>query len=139
MPRRDEKRPSAAILFDGVCNLCSSVVQFVAARDPQARFRFASLGSAPATRLLQEAGVSLGSADSIVLIEDGRAYLRSAAALRIARSLRFPWPMAYGLVVVPRPLRDYVYDVVARHRRRWFGTRDTCLVPGDDMKDRFLV
>src|SRR5712692_8644525 len=139
MPRPDGELPSAAVLFDGVCNLCSGVVQFVAARDPKARFRFASLGSVAATRLLQDAGVSPVGADTIVLVEDGHAYVRSTAALRIARSLRFPWSMAYGLIVVPRPLRDYAYDVIASHRLQWFGTRDTCLVPGEEMKDRFLV
>ena len=145
MPRPDGKLPRAAVLFDGVCNLCSGVVQFVAARDPQAKFRFAPLGSVAATRLLQDAGVSPVSnvsnvgADTIVLIVDGGAYVRAAAVLRISRSLRFPWSMAYGLMVVPRPLRDYAYDVVARHRRRWFGARDSCLVPADGTKDRFLV
>lgn len=144
MPRPDGKLSRPAVLFDGACNLCSGVVQFVAARDPQARFRFAPLGSVAATRLLQGAGDAgtagtAGSADTIVLIDDGRVYLRSAAVLRIARSLRFPWPMAYALMVVPRPLRDYAYDVVARHRLQWFGARDTCLVPGDlkDVKDRW--
>jgi predicted DCC family thiol-disulfide oxidoreductase YuxK len=137
--------PGAVVLFDGVCNLCSGTVRFVIARDPQARFRFAPLGSVAAVRLLHEAGVSREDslspgADSIVLIEGGRVYVRSAAALRIARSLRFPWPMAYALILVPRALRDYAYDVVARRRLQWFGERDTCLVPADlkGLKDRWV-
>jgi len=126
------------ILFDGVCNFCSGVVRFVIARDPNGRFRFAPLQSdAAAARLQKFAGVS-SNLDSIVLIEGDRLFTRSAAALRIARRLRSPWPLAYLLMAVPRPLRDWVYDFVARRRYRWFGRSDTCLVPTPELRDRFL-
>jgi predicted DCC family thiol-disulfide oxidoreductase YuxK len=129
---------SATILFDGVCNLCHGFVQFVIARDPGARFRFAALDSPAAQRLLREAGVTTPLPDSIVLVEDGRIFLRSAAALRIARGLRFPWPLAAAFLVVPRVIRDRVYDAVAARRYRWFGRRDTCLLPTADLARRFL-
>jgi predicted DCC family thiol-disulfide oxidoreductase YuxK len=129
---------SATILFDGVCNLCNGFVQFAIARDPSARFRFAALGSGPAQALLKEAGVTGPLPDSVVLVEDGRVFVRSAAALRVARGLTFPWPLAYGLVVVPRGIRDFVYDLIAARRYRWFGRRETCMVPTPDLARRFL-
>ena len=128
----------ATILFDGVCNLCNGFVQFVIARDPSARFRFAALQSEAAARLLREARVPSPLPDSIVLVEDGHAYVRSEAALRIARGLRFPWPLFYAAVVIPRVVRDRAYDFIAAHRYRWFGRRETCMVPTPDLKRRFL-
>ena len=129
----------AVVLFDGVCNLCNGFVRFVIPRDPRGYFQFATLGSAAAARVLGERGGPTPGADSLVLVEGGRAYIRSAAALRIARRLRFPWSLAYGLTIVPRPLRDWIYDFVARNRYRWFGRRDACMLPGQATKDRFLV
>jgi predicted DCC family thiol-disulfide oxidoreductase YuxK len=131
--------PRAVVLFDGVCNLCNGFVQFVIPRDPLGHVRFAALQSEAARRVMAEAGVAPGGADSIVLVEGQRAFVRSGAALRIARLLRFPWPLLYGLVVIPRPIRDWVYDIVARNRFRWFGRRDVCMMPGPETQDRFLV
>jgi predicted DCC family thiol-disulfide oxidoreductase YuxK len=128
----------ATILFDGVCNLCNASVLFVIARDPSARFRFAALQSPAAAALLRDASVRLPLPDSVVLIEDGRAHVKSDAALRIARRLRFPWPIAYGFVVVPRFIRDRIYDFIAAHRYQWFGRRDVCMVPTPDVVKRFL-
>jgi predicted DCC family thiol-disulfide oxidoreductase YuxK len=131
--------PHAVVLFDGVCNLCNGFVRFVIPRDPRGHIRFAALQSEAARRLMGQAGVTPGGADSVVLVEGQRASVRSEAALRIARQLRFPWPILYGLVIIPRPLRDWVYDIVASNRFRWFGRRDACMVPGPDTQDRFLV
>lgn len=129
----------SVILFDGVCNLCNGLVQFVIARDPAQHFRFASLQSEAARRCLADAGMTRDAPDSIILLDDGRLFTRSTAALRIARRLRFPWPCAFALVIVPRPVRDWVYDVVARNRYRWFGRRDACLVPTPALaEERFL-
>lgn len=126
------------VLFDGVCNLCNHSVQFIIARDPSARFRFATLDSAVARSLLDQLGGRETLPDSIVLMDGGQLYTRSSAALRIARGLRFPWPLLYGLMVVPRPLRDMLYDLVARNRYRWFGKRDACMMPTPELKARFL-
>jgi len=127
------------VLFDGVCNLCNGTVQFIIARDPGAKFRFAALESEAAQRVLRECGVSGSLPDSVALIEQGQLYTRSTAALRIARRLRFPWPLIFALVIVPRPLRDRVYDWIARHRYRWFGKRDACMLPTPELRTRFLA
>jgi len=130
--------PSSVILFDGICNLCNGFVDFVIARDRAAHFRFASLQSDAARRVLSEVNAEHPLPDSFVLVEDGRVFTRSEAALRIARRLGVPWSLAYPLMVVPRPFRDWAYDVVARNRYRWFGKRETCRVPTPDLRRRFL-
>src|ERR1017187_4059456 len=122
------------VLFDGVCNLCNGAVRFILARDPAARFRFASLQSDAARRLLGDSAPS----ETIVLLEAGKTCTKSTAALRIARGLRLPWPLLYAFIAVPRPLRDLVYDWVARHRYRWFGKRDTCMLPTPELRERFM-
>ncbi len=126
------------VLFDGVCNLCHGAVRFVIARDPVARFRFASLQSEAGIALLRRHGLPIETVDTLVLVEGDRAFTRSAAALRIARGLRFPWNLLPGLVVVPRPLRDRVYDFVAGRRFRWFGRLDACPAPRPELRERFL-
>jgi predicted DCC family thiol-disulfide oxidoreductase YuxK len=128
----------SVILFDGVCNLCNGFVQFVIARDPAGRFRFAPLQSDAARRLLGGRDAPQEWPDSIVLVEDGGVFTRSTAALRVARGLRFPWPLAYAFVGVPRPLRDWVYDIVARNRHRWFGRRDVCMLQTPELRARFI-
>lgn len=127
------------ILFDGVCNLCSWSVRFIVARDRRALFRFAALQSPAGARLLSERGVDPRAVDSVMLIEGGRWYTSSDAAVRIARRLGGPWRLAGALLAVPRPLRDWAYGVVARNRYRWFGKADVCLVPSPALRDRFLT
>ncbi|KYD15717.1 thiol-disulfide oxidoreductase DCC family protein [Geobacillus sp. 44B] len=124
------------ILFDGVCSLCSASVQFIIARDPHAVFRFASLQSEAGEALRQKFGVP--EVDSLVLLEDGRYYTKSSAALRICRRLAGAWKLFCIFWLVPKPLRDYVYGFVAKHRYEWFGKRDHCLMPTPDIRARFL-
>ena len=128
----------AIVLFDGVCNLCQGVVRFIIERDPHERFHFAPLGSTAASEALQHSAFQGPLGDTVVLVRDGRVFLRSDAVLEIARGLTFPWPLAYALTVIPRPLRDWVYNVVAHHRYRWFGRQERCLVPTADLRRRFL-
>jgi predicted DCC family thiol-disulfide oxidoreductase YuxK len=126
------------VLFDGVCNLCNGSVRFIIARDPAAHFHFAALQSETARRLLTEARHIGRLPDSVALLQGGHVYTRSTAGLRIARRLRFPWPLLYGFTIVPRPLRDAVYDLIARNRYRWFGKRDACMLPTPELRSRFL-
>lgn len=137
LSRPRARRPARVILFDGMCNLCSGWVSFVLKRDPEGRFAFATLQSDAAQRLLAR-DATTRAVDSIVLVEQGRVFVQSTAALRILKGLGGGWALAYGLVIVPRFLRDAVYAFVARHRYRWFGRRDACYVPGADTRGRFL-
>jgi predicted DCC family thiol-disulfide oxidoreductase YuxK len=116
--------PVSIVLFDGVCNLCSRSVAFIIRHDPRGRFHFASLQSEPGRAIVQEHGRNPEDLDSILLLESERLYDRSSAALRIARRLSWPWPLASVLVLAPRPLRDLVYRWIARNRYRWFGKMD---------------
>jgi predicted DCC family thiol-disulfide oxidoreductase YuxK len=128
----EQDRP--VILFDGVCNLCTGSVQFVIERDSRKRFRFASLQSPVAERLLGRRD----DLESMVLVENQKVYRKSTAALRIARRLDGPWPALSIFLLIPRPLRDWVYDAIGRRRYRWFGKRDACWVPSPELRERFL-
>lgn len=129
------------VLFDGVCNLCNSSVQFIIDRDPAATLRFASLQSEAAAALLRRHGLPPieGDPDSILLVEDGTVYSHSSAALRIARRLSGAWKALYVFMVIPRPLRDLVYRFIARNRYRWFGKSEMCRVPTPELRSRFLA
>lgn len=129
---------SPIVLFDGVCNLCSGSVQFLLKRDPEGRFRFAPLQSDVGRSLLAEHGLAVDRLSSVVLIEDGRAWQESAAALRIARHLPGPWKLLRFFAIFPRPLRDLVYRWIARNRYRWFGKTESCWLPTPELRSRFL-
>ena len=131
---------SPVILFDGVCKLCHGFVRWVLARDRRKEFRFASLQSCAARSLLESAGVPAGNLpDSVVLILRGQPPLvKSEAVLAIAAQLGFPWSWAACGRVLPRGLRDRLYDWVAAHRYRWFGRPTSCLLPTPELRGRFL-
>jgi predicted DCC family thiol-disulfide oxidoreductase YuxK len=125
------------ILFDGVCNLCNGAVTFIIDRDPADYFRFAPLQSEVARRLLHNVKAD-SSLSSLVLLEGGQCYTCSTAVVRIARRLRGGWPLLFGLIILPRPARDFVYSWIAANRYRWFGKRETCRVPTPELVSRFL-
>ncbi len=125
------------VLFDGVCNLCNAAVNFIIDHDHEAVFRFAPLQSETGRRLTGRCG--LENEDTIILVENGRCHVRSAAALRIARRLGGAWTLLTILLAVPLPIRDAAYRFVARNRFRWFGKCDTCRMPTPDLKSRFLA
>ncbi|WP_027409125.1 thiol-disulfide oxidoreductase DCC family protein [Anoxybacteroides tepidamans] len=125
------------ILFDGVCNFCSASVRFIIERDPHAYFRFASLQSEAGQKLLRKHGVP-ERIDSLVFIDGSAYYTKSSAALNICKHLRGWWKYFYIFVLIPRPLRDYVYDWVAKNRYKWFGKANNCLIPTEEIRKRFL-
>jgi predicted DCC family thiol-disulfide oxidoreductase YuxK len=128
----------AVVFYDGECGLCDKAVQFIIPRDPQGRFQFAALQSEIGGKLLREHGYDEADMKTFVLLESGRVYTRSTAALRVARRLNGGWPLLYGLVIVPRLLRDGVYHVIANNRYRWFGKADACRLPKPGERGRFL-
>ena|SRR5579871_3252245 len=130
----------SVVLFDGDCSLCNRSVQFILRRDPARRFQFASLQSPAAPRLLGEMGRSVeGLPNSVVLLEQGKIYTRSTAALRIARHLVYPWPLVGIFLLIPAVIRDFVYNWIARNRYRWFGKQQACLLPTPEIQGRFLT
>jgi len=125
------------ILYDGVCNLCSASVRFVITRDTKRKFQFASLQSDFAKNALW--GKEIGnSVKTIVLLKGDRIYLRSDAALEISRELNGLWPLLYFLKIIPRFIRDAVYNFISQHRYQWFGKTDACWLPSPDLSSRFV-
>jgi predicted DCC family thiol-disulfide oxidoreductase YuxK len=131
-------KEKSLVLFDGICNLCSTAVIFILKRDCKDRFRFASLQSESAGIILNKYNFFGNFPDTIVLIEKGKVYLKSTAVLRIVRHLRGAWPLFYGFIIFPVFIRDRIYDWVARNRFHWFGRKSQCYIPDEKWKDRFI-
>jgi predicted DCC family thiol-disulfide oxidoreductase YuxK len=129
----------AVVLFDGVCNFCNRSVNWIIRRDKGGYFRFASLQSDAGAALQERHGLDPSALDTLVLIEGGRVYVKSTAALRILRRIRSPWRALSFVTAVPRPVRDFAYDWFARRRYRWFGKREECMVPPASVRERFLA
>ena len=133
-----EDRYDAVLLFDGVCGLCNGTVDFLLRHDTHGRLRFAALQSDSGKRLLGQYGLPPDAPDTVVFVQHGRCLTESSAVLAAVAQLGLPWRMLAMLRVVPKPLRDVVYRVIARNRYRWFGRRDTCRMPTPEERDRFL-
>ena len=131
--------PPRIILFDGVCNLCNGSVLFIIRRDPKSKFRFAALQSDFGMAKLRHYGIPPGMLNSIILIQHGKAHQKSNAALEIAKNLSGLWPAMYVFKIIPRVVRDWVYDLIARNRYKLFGRRDECMIPTPELKARFEV
>jgi len=126
------------ILFDGVCNLCNSMVQFTIKRDPNEKFKFASLQSESGQALLQKFGLSTRDFHSFVFISGDKYFLRSSAALHVLKELGGIWKVMYIFILIPRPLRDLFYRIIAGNRYSLFGKSDTCMIPTPELQQRFL-
>lgn len=126
------------ILFDGVCNFCNGAVNFTIRRDGKKIIRFAPLQSDAGAALAAKHGVNAGDMSSFLLVENGKLYSRSTAALRVCRYLNAGWPLLYAFIVVPRFVRDGIYNWIAKNRYKWFGERDSCMIPTPDVRARFL-
>ena len=126
------------LLFDGVCNLCISVVNFTIKRDTKEKFKFASLQSESGQALLKKFGLQINDFDSFVFISGEKYFLKSSAGLHVLRELGGVWKLNYAFIIFPRPVRDFIYSIVAKTRYRIFGKRDTCIIPTPEFKRRFL-
>ena len=130
---------SAIILFDGVCNFCNNSVNFIIERDKENHFKFAPLQSEIGQKLLDEHNINKTVTDSVVLIEDGKAYVRTTAALRIAKKLSGAWRLLYGFIIVPSFVRDVFYKLFARYRYKMFGKQEACMMPTPEIREKFLA
>lgn len=126
------------ILFDGVCNFCNGSVNFIIERDSKNYFKFAPLQSESAQELLDEHGINKAETDSVILIEDGKAYTYSTAALKVAQKLDGAWSWFYAFIIVPKPIRDFFYKLFAKYRYKLFGKQDACMMPTPEIRARFL-
>ena len=126
------------LLFDGVCNLCNGLVQWVIERDPEGRFRFAALQSDAGQRLLAAHDLPTEDFETFVLVDGEYCYTKSTAALHVLKGLGLPYSALYPAVALPRFVRDRLYDFVADHRYGWFGKRESCMMPDESLESRFL-
>ncbi|QIL38427.1 DUF393 domain-containing protein [Pedobacter sp. HDW13] len=125
------------IFFDGVCNLCNASVQFVIAHDKNDQFCFTAIQGELAKEVLPKFNVDLTQLNTVLLLEEGKLYTKSSAALRIAKKLNGAWPLLYGFIIIPKFVRDWFYNIVAQNRYKWWGKEESCWVPTPDLKSKF--
>ncbi|MFJ5624073.1 thiol-disulfide oxidoreductase DCC family protein [Peribacillus loiseleuriae] len=125
------------VLFDGECHFCDKSVLFIIKRDPKAYYNFASLQSELGQGLLKKYNLKTNM-ESFVLIEHNKAYEKSTAALRVTKNLSWGWKFLYPLILVPIPLRNWAYEIIAKNRYKWFGKKDQCVIPSPEVRERFL-
>ncbi|MFK7951842.1 MAG: thiol-disulfide oxidoreductase DCC family protein [Ekhidna sp.] len=126
------------VFFDGVCNLCNSSVQLIIKKDKRQTFQFASLQSEFAKKKLPASLINESELKSIVLMKGDQFFTKSTAALTIAKMLSGLWPILYIFIIIPKILRDFIYDIIATNRYNWFGKKDQCIIPSKQLKSRFL-
>ena len=128
---------SKIVLFDGVCNFCDSSVQFILKRDTKGIFKFASLQSEVGTQIIKQYEIPK-DIESFVLIDDEKAYYKSTAALLLSKDLKWPWKAMYIFMIVPSPIRNIFYHVIANNRYKWFGKKESCRLPSPEVRSRFI-
>lgn len=138
LPSHEWGHYERVIVFDGVCKFCNAFVNFVMKRDSGELFKFGTLQSPPAQDILTQLHLSTRDYETFLLLENGKVFTKSTAALKILRCLDGLWPWLYAFIVIPRPLRDLVYSVIARHRYQWMGKSETCRVPSPKERARFI-
>lgn len=126
------------ILFDGVCNLCNGAINFIIKHDPKGIFKFASLQGETGEKLLAQHNIDPQETDSIVLIDNDQVSVKSSAALRIAKNLNQGYPLLFGFMIIPTFIRNGVYDFIAANRYKWFGKKESCMLPTPELRSRFL-
>lgn len=125
------------IFFDGVCNLCNASVQFAIKHDKNEVFKFTALQGNYAKTILPKFNINLERINTIILVENNQLYTKSSAALRIAKKLNGLWPMLYAFMIIPKFIRDWFYDIIAKNRYKWWGRQESCWVPTPELKQRF--
>ena len=133
-----KKTDQPIIIFDGVCNLCEYSVQFIVKHDRQARFKFVSAQSEKGNDLQRLNGVDTLQDGTVILLKNGQVYVKSDAAVEIAKDLDGLWRFLHVFKFIPKPVRDFIYSIISKNRYRWFGNKNECLLPDNNIKERFL-
>ena len=126
------------VFFDGVCNLCNQSVQFLIKKDKKDIFKFASLQSQTGQEFCKAQNISLNELTSVIYFKDGKTHIKSSAALHALKDLGGLWQLSFGFIIVPKVIRDFVYDLIAKNRYRLFGKRQECMLPTAENKAKFL-
>jgi predicted DCC family thiol-disulfide oxidoreductase YuxK len=127
------------VLFDGVCNFCNNSINFIIKRDNKNLLKFAALQSEAGAQLMEQYGLEALNLQSFIFIEKGKAYDRSTAALKVCKYLGAAWPLFYGFIIVPKFIRDGLYNLIAKNRYKWFGVKSECMVPSAEVRAKFLI
>ncbi|MCF6129534.1 thiol-disulfide oxidoreductase DCC family protein [Flavobacterium sp. AS60] len=127
------------ILFDGVCNLCDSSVQFVIKHDKKDIFRFIPLQSELGQKMINHIGISASAIDSTILYENDNAYYKAQAAFRILKDLNSPYRFLLIFSILPNSVSNFIYDYIAKNRYKWFGKKVSCMIPTPELKSKFLA
>lgn len=125
------------ILFDGECNFCDQSVQFIMKRDVHELYKFASIQGEVGQQLVKKYRIA-ANLDSLIVVSNNKCYFKSTAALNICRNLNGGWKLLRFLFIVPRPIRDFFYDIFAKNRYKWFGKKNSCMLPTPEIRKRFL-
>ena len=133
-----ERNQKPIILFDGVCNLCNRSVQFILKKDKRKKFLFATLQGTKGREILQKFSLPANYLNSFILADGEKIYTKSTAALRMLKILGRGWNLFYMFIIIPPFIRDTVYNMIAKYRYKWFGKKDLCMVPGPEVRERFI-
>ena len=134
----EKRAKNRIVIFDGICNLCNDSVMLIIKNDKKGVFSFSPIQSAFSIDILKSGNSYVHIPDSLILIENNRPYFKSTAALKIARKMDKLWPLFYVFIILPESFRDLFYDFLAKNRYRWFGKKDSCMMPSKEIESRFI-
>jgi len=134
----NDLKDKGLVLFDGVCNFCNSSINFIIRHDKTDHFRFLTLQSERGQKIIKQYNLDPENLQTVILLENGRIYTRSTAALRIARKLNGGWKLFYGFIIVPAVMRDFFYNVISKKRYKWWGKKESCMIPTPEVRQKFL-
>jgi predicted DCC family thiol-disulfide oxidoreductase YuxK len=120
---------SYIILFDGVCNFCNFWINFIIKYDKEKKFKFAALQSEAGLKLLEKYNLPKDNFETFILLKGNKFFIKSSAVLIIAKNLKGIWKLFYALIIILKPFRDYLYEIIAKNRYKWFGKREFCRIP----------
>ena len=132
------KENSKVILFDGVCNLCNNSVKFIIKNDKRNIFKFAPIQGKYGIKIQNSYNINTTQINSIILVDGEKTFTKSSAALRIAKDLKAPFFMFYVFIIIPVFIRNFIYDLIAKNRYKWFGKMESCMIPSNELKNKFF-